>query len=321
MSNKIPYDILEKNSATWISDMIALVFKKKLMWEALEFEIDSASTSLFNSKQIIKILLHELKTLQSSQCSCPKNCDGNNDTKVKVETDKVERMDGTNDTSVISNDFQIEDLGENLSETIENIIKDKQNIEMYDECEEESLSQELESYMASENDSKNDSNQSNEKKKPKKIYECKTCFKIFVTPSKLERHENIHTGKKMFQCEFCIKRFNQPNHLKDHLFRSFCTETESFKCNKTRTFSEDVAQIIESKKKKQSSSKRKLPSELEQEYLSRKYECQTCFKRFVTPSKLERHESVHTGRKIFQCETCEERFNQPNHLNEHLNSR
>ena len=318
MAREVLNDKSEKNSATWISDMIALVFKKELMWEALEFEIDNASSSLFNSKQIIKILLHELKTLHCSQCKCSKNSNGNNDTKVEFETNKVEEMDEMKETSVISNDFQIEDLGETLSETIENIINDKPNDEMYDECEEESLSLELKSYLASEKDSKDHSNQLNNKTRPKKIYECKTCFKIFVTPSKLERHENIHTGKKMFQCEFCTKRFNQPNHLKDHLFRSFCTETESFKCNKTRTFSEDVAQIIESKKKKQSSSKRKLPSELEQEYLSRKYECQTCFKRFVTPSKLERHESVHTGRKIFQCETCEERFNQPNHLNEHL---
>ena len=121
MAREVLNDKSEKNSSTWISDMIALVFKKKLMWEALEFEIDSASSSLFNSKQIIKILLHELKTLHRSQCACQKNCGGNNDTKVKVETDKVERMD---ETSVISNDFQIEDLGENVSETIENIIKD-----------------------------------------------------------------------------------------------------------------------------------------------------------------------------------------------------
>ena len=187
--------------------------------------------------------MHELKALQNKQCKCS-NSDSNIDNEVKTETIKVKRMDEMKETSVISNDFQIEDLGENLNETIENIIKDKPNVEMYDECEEESLSQELKTYLASENDSKDDNNQSKDKKRPKKVYKCKTCFKIFVTPSKLERHENIHTGKKMFQCEFCTKRFNQPNHLKDHLFRSFCTETESFKCSETKGFSKkDVLQL------------------------------------------------------------------------------
>ena len=171
MSSKIPNDISEKSSATWISDMIALVFKKKLMWEALEFEIDSASSSLFNSKQIIKILLHELKTLHCSQCKCSKNSNGNNGTKVEFETNKVEEMDEMKETSVISNDFQIEDLGETLSETIENIIKP--NDEMHDECKEESLSLELKSYLASEKDSKDHSSQLNNKTRPKKIYECK----------------------------------------------------------------------------------------------------------------------------------------------------
>ena len=37
----------EKTSVTWISDMIALVYKKELMWDALELVLDNLSCSSF----------------------------------------------------------------------------------------------------------------------------------------------------------------------------------------------------------------------------------------------------------------------------------
>ncbi|XP_034433437.1 zinc finger protein 770-like [Hippoglossus hippoglossus] len=47
-------------------------------------------------------------------------------------------------------------------------------------------------------------------------HKCSQCLKCFPSPSKLKRHEMVHTGLKPFRCPTCGKAFRQRTHLKTH---------------------------------------------------------------------------------------------------------
>lgn len=59
----------------------------------------------------------------------------------------------------------------------------------------------------------------------RKSYECGVCFKLFKSPSKLDRHLLVHAGQKPFKCSLCEKTFRQLPHLKRH---AVTHSTESF---------------------------------------------------------------------------------------------
>ena len=50
-------------------------------------------------------------------------------------------------------------------------------------------------------------------------HRCLQCEKDFPTPSKLQLHSLIHTGKKLFACDLCPGRFIQQVHLRHHRSR------------------------------------------------------------------------------------------------------
>lgn len=57
---------------------------------------------------------------------------------------------------------------------------------------------------------------SGQDKQKTRRHACKFCPKAFVTPSKLRRHERIHTGDKPYHCNHCKQRFTQRCGLKVH---------------------------------------------------------------------------------------------------------
>lgn len=123
---------------------------------------------------------------------------------------------------------------------------------------------------------------------------CGECGKAFKTPSRLRRHMAIHTGIRPFGCTKCDRGFTEKNKLVAHL----------------------KLHGIEDPKVEFQGAEPKARSPVQQ--ASGNHQCSICDKSFVSPWKLKRHQTIHTGKKPFFCKLCTKAFTERNKLENHF---
>ena len=189
---------------------INMALKNTISWKALAILLDELTPTFDKSKQLNRILLKELESVQS----------------------KSQNQILDDDTLTETGDVNPESIQENLhSET-----KDTED-ETFDSSENEA------------DNSGHDPDPGNEEPIEKEFskhdpldfhckqgfkYQCKFCHSSFSDSWKLKRHETIHSGVKPFKCKFCPKKFGHSTYLSEHeKTHTKKNYLECITCNKT----------------------------------------------------------------------------------------
>ncbi|XP_022066748.1 zinc finger protein 260-like isoform X1 [Acanthochromis polyacanthus] len=182
-------------------------------------------------------------------------------------------------------------------------------------------------------------------RRPKKIYNCSTCGKVFPCNQALKRHLVIHSGKRPFKCFICGRGFTQSGNLKTHM-KTHRGELTNWTLVKEKSPIKESPLTVylcgecgmdfpEKHLLEEHRGSHKKPYACpdcdktfkNESYLKihqhvhsgeTPYICSECGKSCVTAVLLKKHELTHSGEKNFHCDQCGRAFLQSVNLKEHL---
>ena len=304
-----------------ISSMIQLVLKKDLSWDILASMLDEMSSSVTNSKQIIAILLKEMKSLQSKvegfQNREISNDQHNvsldydvNETELDKEIEKDERNDAVQ-IDIFENPKPIQDQFQ-YDEIEENTISENEELETYDDTMEkpEETIHGTEKSLMVVNDEFQENVQVNElTDKNKELWkEFENKFYVFVGEENINKDtediqkidQEIQNTNKKFECSICFKSFKGPNRLQIH--ERVHSGERPYRCNYCQKEFKEKSNL----------------KQHESIHKGEKYHvCKFCQKTFGHISTLIKHERIHTGEKPFKCKICSKSFTSSTSLKLH----
>ena len=305
-----------------------MAVQEQLSWQTMASVLDELTYTIAMSKQVIKILVTELESLQSKLKKNPvvscSNCEKSTQIMQDKETEnqiKIKEKDGIDWTNDIVESYQADEIFETkaVNDSVpsddENCVDSKPTCLICDEAFISSIelhnhekvhdisSQTLKKLLDSGEklytfvgDGDTDSiDQSGKVKEVNIIRSVKGNDKELEIKNCVEKR-HLKTKNK---CSTCLKEFN----TKYHLTRHEMIHNKVFQCK----YCEKNFSWKDSLK----------AHELQIHSNEKTFQCRGCPKGFQSESRLKQHEVVHTGEVPFQCKTCKQRFNVKGNLTRH----
>lgn len=196
---------------------------------------------------------------------------------------------------------------------------------IYQYIEEVTCSEELASNSDEGNQFEFESDTVNAEAQEYETYSCPHCTDCFLSTADLVMHiakgHRKHSQTSIplssrYACKICMKNCQTPKKLDSHIINSHLNKKYEMEEGRHQ---ESLTPISEENEK------------LAGKNALKRFQCQYCPSRFVSPSKVKRHLSVHRNildpsqlpKKIlkeykYQCEICDKRVETPSKLNRHM---
>ena len=180
---------------THFKNILSLGTEKKLSWNTVDSILcDDMTLTFEETKQLVKVLLKELQTMQIKLDQKSSNEESLQSRRNEMEVESTNVNERNEHDSEMENNFPVEISSD------KNKIESSNNLACTWTCNETFENAELlQKHKKIHSTAKN--------------FPCKKCGQLFRYQTTLLVHERSHTGERPFQCNVCAKSYLHKSHL------------------------------------------------------------------------------------------------------------